>query len=241
MNENSNKQGNKNFFQLTKQQLSVDVEKYNNAYTVPSVFNTVKNIESSKVHQRSLLFSKRLNTMDSTMLEEKVFDVIDNEELRIEKKIELYEERLAKVNEQIEVAEAVQDNIALEDLSSQKALIAKTLCNLQEEYKTQNLDTKITNVFVQAKKMPKDFTKLLKVKIKTFVKNSKFLRKYTPIVRSIMMRDTLNKLNKINQSVDQLVKMKVPFGEQEERYQTLINHLSKANALHTQIEREIRG
>ena len=56
-----------------------------------------------------------------------------------------------------------------------------------------------------------------------------------------MVRDTLGRLDKINKSVDELVKMKVPFGEQEQRYETLINHLSRAGALHSQIMKELKG
>ena len=60
-------------------------------------------------------------------------------------------------------------------------------------------------------------------------------------MRSIMVRDTLGKLDKINKSVDELVKMQVPFGEQEVRYEKLVNHLSRAGALHSQIMKELNG
>lgn len=56
-----------------------------------------------------------------------------------------------------------------------------------------------------------------------------------------MVRETLGKLDKINKSVDELVKMKVPFGEQEEKYETLVNHLQKAGALHAQILKELKN
>ena len=51
----------------------------------------------------------------------------------------------------------------------------------------------------------------------------------------------IGRLDKINKSVDELVKMRVPFGEQEARYETLVNHLSRAGVLHSQILKELKG
>ena len=47
------------------------------------------------------------------------------------------------------------------------------------------------------------------------------------------------KLNNINENVSELLKLKVPYGEEEERYETLVYNLTKAGVLHSQISKEI--
>lgn len=70
-------------------------------------------------------------------------------------------------------------------------------------------------------------------------KNSPFARKLKMIIHFFKIKDTLNRLNKINSSVDELVNLKVPFGEQQKRYEILSNRLIRANYLHSQIKKEL--
>ena len=60
-------------------------------------------------------------------------------------------------------------------------------------------------------------------------------------MHSITLRDTIKKLNKINNSIDELVKMQSSYGEQDDRYKKLVNHLSKASSLHSQISKEFNS
>lgn len=238
--ENTQKEA---FFQFTKQQLTVNVNKYDKALASKnsvSLFNT-QPIDPQKLHEKPVIFAKRLNAIDSDMLEENAYKALDNEDLKLEKRIENIEASLKSVNEKLIVAETIQDEAAIKELSKQKKLLSRNLESLQLEYKSQNLDTKMTSVMAQILRFPE----YAKEKINKFLRNlfrrSKLIRRYTPIVRAIMVRDTLGRLDKINKSVDELVKMKVPFGEQEERYETLVNHLSRAGALHSQILRELKS
>ncbi len=70
-------------------------------------------------------------------------------------------------------------------------------------------------------------------------KNSPFARKLKMLLHFFQIKDTLNRLNKINSSVDELVNLKVPFGEQQKRYEILSNRLIRANYLHSQIKKEL--
>ncbi len=240
--KSANPSDKKDFFQLTKQQLSVNIEKYETVLKTPpvTIFNT-KQINPQKLAEKPVLFQKRLNSTDSAMLEQSAYIALDNEELKLEKRIENYENSLREVDEKLVVAETINDEKAQKELLTRKKLIERNLANLQQEYQQQNFETGLTSALTKAMNFPQKMKENFQKAFKSFLRRSKFLRKYTPLVKAMMVKDTLGKLDKINKSVDELVKMKVPFGEQEERYETLVNHLSRAGALHSQILKELNG
>lgn len=229
--EKAPKEASTGFFQLTKQQLSVDISKYDKAIAKNTLtFNS-----------KPASFSKRLNSMDSTMLEETAYNILDDNELKLEKRIEKILENLKQVSEKIIVAETVKDVATLDELNLQKMILEKNLESVQNEYRSKNIDTKFTSIMVKISEFPKKLHKRLIKKFRSFLRHSKILRKCTPLMRSIAVRDTIGRLDKINKSVDELVKMQVPFGEQEARYKTLVNYLSRAGSLHSQIIKELKG
>lgn len=64
----------------------------------------------------------------------------------------------------------------------------------------------------------------------------KILAKLSKKFNSIMMlSDSLEMLSGINKSVDELIEMKIPYGENLENYQKLTSYLYKANKIHSQI------
>lgn len=69
--------------------------------------------------------------------------------------------------------------------------------------------------------------------------NPRTIKKLKVMLRFFKIKDALNRLNRINKSVDDLVKLKTPFGEGEKRYEMLTARLLKANHLRTQIQREL--
>ena len=70
----------KDFFQLTKQQLSVNIEKYETVLKTPpvTIFNT-KQIDDKKLQERPVVFQKRINSTDSAMLEESAYIALDDQ------------------------------------------------------------------------------------------------------------------------------------------------------------------
>lgn len=231
-----------NFFQFTRQQLSVNVSKYDNVSKAnsTSLFNT-NTINQDKLKEKPVMFQKRLNSLDSAMLEESAYNAIDDPDLKLEKKIENIEKALKEIKEKIIVADTIQDEKAKIELLKQRKILSQKLENLQVQYKSQNLDTKLTSIITRSLNYPQELKKKIKKRFKKFLRRSKLIRNFTPIARAMTVRETLGRLDKINKSVDELVKMKVPFGEQEARYETLVTHLQKAGALHTQILKELNG
>lgn len=186
------------------------------------------------------LFKKRLNAFDSTLFEESSIEKIDDPSLKLENKIEQVEEILEILNEKLIVAETIQDNEQAKKLFIQKKMFEKKLQKLQNEYKSKSIDTKLTQGLISFFGIPENIENDIKNKVGDFVQNSGIAKPFQPITNFFKIKETLGRLDKINKSVDELVSMRVPFGENEERYQTLANHLTRANYLHNQIEKEFK-
>ena len=232
----------KEFFQLTGHQLSVNIERYEKVLNKPQVtiFNR-KQLKEIKEEKKERFLLKRINTTDNAMIEECAYKVIDDPGLKLETKLENCERALAQVNEKLSVAQTVQDIKAQKELLYKKNRLEKNLTALKKQYSEHSFETGMvsfyTKMILAPQKLKTNFLRLLK----NLLIHSKFLRQFKPLARALSVRETIGKLNKINRSVDELVKMKIPFGEQEEKYETLVNHLQRAGALHSQILKEING
>lgn len=231
----------KEFFRLTGQQISVNIHKYEKVLNKPQVtiFNKKQLDEIEQEKQEKLLF-KRLNSTDAAMLEESAYKVIDNPELKLENRISKYEKALDEVSEKLIVAQTVQDLKAQKELAYKKAVLEKNLEFLKKQYSEHSFETGFAHFITKALLLPQNLkTNLIKY-FKSILLHTKILKHFKPLARAMAVRETIGKLNKINKSVDELVKMKVPFGEQEEKYETLVNHLQRAGALHSQILKELK-
>ena len=54
------------------------------------------------------------------------------------------------------------------------------------------------------------------------------------------MSDSLETLTSINANVDELIAMKVPYGETKANYEKLTNYLYRANRIHSQINKRLQ-
>ena len=52
--------------------------------------------------------------------------------------------------------------------------------------------------------------------------------------------DSLDTLMSINNNVDELIAMKIPYGETKANYEKLTNYLYRANKIHSQISRKVQ-
>ena len=200
-----------------------------------------KTLSSNQNTDASSLFKKRLNDYDSALYEETTVQKIDDPNLKLENKIEKVEEMISALDEKLVVAETVQDTMKAKEIFIQKLMLEKKLEKLQSEYKSKGLDTKFTQGLINFFGMPANIENDLKQKIGNFVKESGLAKPFKPVTNFFKIKETLARLDKINKSVDELVSMQVPFGENEQRYQALANHLTRANYLQNKIEKEFKG
>ena len=231
-----------NFFRLTTKQVA---SKINDLETIISTNHSSlaphQNDPSLGSSTTNAFFRKRLNSTDLTILENSAYKALDNKDLILETRIENLETELSKVVEKLEVAKTIQNDVECSELSKQKQTIENDIKNLKNSYKKNDLESILTKLLVRILTLPKEIKNEIKIFIKNTLRQSKFTKKIKPLFRALMIRDTLNKLNKINNSIDELVKMQVPLGENEAKYATLVNHLVQAGTLHSQIKKELKS
>lgn len=188
----------------------------------------------------AFLFRKRLNAMDSSLIEETTYATIDDPNLKLENKIERIEEIISVLDEKIIVAETVKDDLKAKEMFIQKTLLEKKLKKLQDEYKAKGFDTRLTQGIISFFGLPENLAEDMKNNFERFLNKSQVGKHVQPVIKFFQIKDTLSRLDKINKSVDELVSMQVPFGENDARYETLAKHLARANHLHNQIHKELK-
>ena len=183
---------------------------------------------------------QRLNGLDSKILEEKIYLDAQDTPLKLEYKIEEKEKIIKDLNSKIRAAEAVANQQDLFNLKVKKQRLDNELRALYKEYSSQNLSSKISSGIngavsgVKHRKMP------VINSIKRFIKRyilARISRKFKSIVA---IGDSLDTLDTINKNVDELLKMKTPYGETAQNYQKLTEYLYRAHKIRSQINNSIK-
>lgn len=243
-NGSQNKKIEAKLLSYTKNKIVGDINRYDRviAKNISSLECQKNNQDYQEIKNLNVV-QKRINSFDSTILEESAYNILDNVELIYVKKIENIEKDLKSIDEKIEVAKVIDDENSYNDLLVQRDNLLQEIQNIKEKYKTENktIYSRFIVLYAKMLKFPQSLKKDIKKKIFNFLKNSTFIKRFTPFVHSITLRDTIKKLNKINNSIDELVKMQSSYGEQDDRYKKLVNHLSKASSLHSQISKEFNS
>lgn len=189
--------------------------------------------------QKSSASGSRMNDLDSNILENNAYQELPDEMFKIEHKMGLLEENISKLNNEIETLESLGYGIQVYNLKSQKEKLEKELAQLNEKYSKLGLSSKISGQIASVM----SFTSRKKINILSRVKrfvSKKILAKLSKRFNfSETMKEALDNLSNINFSVDELIKMKSPYGETVRRYEKLTAYLNKANLIHSQISKNI--
>ena len=148
------------------------------------------------------------------------------------------EEALENLNNKIKGAELLGKLLDVMDLKIQAKQIENELADLKEQYSKRNMAEKITDVITSKKSKPK----LSPIhRLARFV-SRKIIAKMSKKVQSILdLSDSLDTLTSINENVDELIAMKVPYGETKANYEKLTNYLYRANRIHSQINKKMQS
>ncbi len=181
----------------------------------------------------------RLNGLDSTLLEKEAYRDIDDDAFKIEYKIEQLESDLKILDKQIASAEALNDTEKVDMLTMKKHSIEYQLNDLYKIYQGADITRKLTGNLTSLMKPKKNVFSEFKQNISDFI-NNKILAKISKRFNSGRdLKTALNKLQNINQNVDELVSLQAPYGEKEEKYDRLTKYLTKANTIQYQISKEL--
>lgn len=180
---------------------------------------------------------KRINDIDENILNNNSFKALDDKTLKLECIIAEKEEVLDSLNAKIKGAELLGKLLDVMDLKIQAKRIENEINDLKEQLSKRNLAEKLTDVITPKK------TKSKLSLIHRFARfvSRKILAKMSKKIQSIFdMSDSLETLTSINANVDELISMKVPYGETKANYEKLTNYLYRANRIRSQINKRMQ-
>lgn len=181
----------------------------------------------------------RINDYDSSILENNAYQGLPDEAFKLEHKISLIEQSLAKINKEIETIDGLGYDIQVNELKIRKQMIEEELILLNKKYTCMGFSSKISGHIASAVNLASSGKNNSIDKIKNFVTKKILVKLSKKIGYSQSMKEALDSLNNINSSVDELIQLQVPYGEMIERYEKLTAYLNKANIIHSQISKNI--
>lgn len=181
----------------------------------------------------------RINDYDSNILEKNAYQNLPDEMLKLEYKMNILEQNLAKILEDIETLQSLGYASQVSELEERKQKIINELSELNKEYSNLGLSARISGQLTTTGKFKVPQKKLIFSKLKKFFfKNilSKISKKFD---YNQKMKEALGKLSSINSSVNELITLQTPYGETVNRYEKLTAYLNKANVIHSEISKNL--
>ncbi len=184
--------------------------------------------------------ARRLNDYDFNLLKEDAYKDVSDDLFKLEYKISRIEEEIKAVDVQINSAREIGDYELIMNLSTQKTLLEEDKEALIAIYNDKSFSAKISdkilNVF--GGKIRSDieaFQSRLSNLSESFL--SKLPKQFSSIIE---LKKTLIKLENLNKSVDELVSLNIPYGENINKYEQLSKYIIKANSIQAEISRYIK-
>ena len=178
---------------------------------------------------------KRLNDYDLNILNDKTLKEVDDESLRLEMLITEKEEALEEINRKIKGRELIGKLLDVMELKIQAKQLENELRELKETFAKNNFKVRLK---AQSKKSSHKLPLL--IRIHRFILR-KIFAKISKKFKSIAdLSDSLDTLESINENVDELIAMKIPYGETNINYEKLTAYLYRANRIHSQIAKKMQ-
>lgn len=180
--------------------------------------------------------ARRLNDYDFNLLREDAYKDVTDDLFKLEYKIARVEEEIQALNSQIQVANDIQDYELAGELSGRLLIMKEDYEALVAMYKEKSISARLTNVF--GEKLKPTLTGIQK-NIVDF--SEKLLSKLPKRFSSVLeLKKSLSKLENINRSVDELISMNIPYGENIDKYEQLSKYIIKANSIQNELSRFIK-
>lgn len=205
----------------------------NDVYNLPKTEDDGNFFLQADNHMRRIAQTepvKHINDFDSDILQEGAYKNVNDEIFKLEYRISKTEEELKSINKQIQTANEIYDYYLANTLNSRRLQLEEDLKELTEIYRETSLSAKISG----------GLTSKVNIKTGQFTKKiSEFVLSKLPgkIASILAIRRSLNKLENINKSVDELMKSRYPYGEAVEKYEQLSKYIARANTIQAEIYR----
>ena len=183
---------------------------------------------------------RRLNDYDFNLLKEDAYKDVTDDVFKLEYKISKTAEEIKKVETQIETADEIKDSAYIKELNARLITLREDYETLLDMYNEKSVSAKIT---VGLSSIFSDKIKSNAKLLKEYITKSseKLISKMPKSITSVFeLRKSLNTLENINKSVDDLIKLNIPYGEQRDKYEKLSRYIIKANSIQSEISRNIK-
>lgn len=179
--------------------------------------------------------NRRLNDYDLNILNDNSFKDLDDDTLKIKLLIDEKQQKLDSITSKIKGAELLGKLLDVMDLKIQAKKLENEIYELKSKYAKQNLKDRLEVKTTQ----PKNRKSPLKVIARYITRHifSKISKKFKSIAD---LGDSLDVLTSINSNVDELIALKVPYGETKANYEKLTNYLYRANKIHSLINKKMQ-
>lgn len=183
---------------------------------------------------------KRLNDYDLNILNHKSMMDIDDEAIKLEYMISDKKSMLEALHNKIKGAEKLENLQEVLNLKIKEKTLENELKELQDKYSKRSLPSKISDGISNTINNPKT-PKPIVNRIQKFI-SQKILPKISQKFRTVMdLGNSLDTLTSINQNVNELMSLKVPYGETTANYEKLTAYLYRANKIHSEITRRMKN
>lgn len=175
-------------------------------------------------------FGARLNGYDVNMINE-IVEPADDDVVKLGVEINKREEAIEELRTKIAATERLGKLPEVINLKIKEKELEREISELKTLYAQKK---SLSKPALKHKLKKRTDMPVIRA-IQRFI-SRKILAKLSKKFNSIMMlSDSLEMLSGINRSVDELIEMKIPYGENLENYQKLTSYLYKANKIHSQI------
>lgn len=180
--------------------------------------------------------ARRLNDYDFNILKEDAYKDVSDDLFKLEYKIARIEDDLKNLDLQIQAAKDIQNYELAGELSGRKIIMKEDYEALVAIYKEKSFSAKLTNVLGEKLKPQING---LRQKVANF--SEKIIEKLPKRFSSVIeLKKSLNKLENINKSVDELISLNIPYGENIDKYEQLSKYIIKANSIQNEISKFIK-
>ncbi len=180
----------------------------------------------------------KLNDYDFNILNENSFNEIDDESLKLKMLISEKEHALKNLEIKIKGVEIIGKLHDVLELKIKAKNLEKEMELLKKQYSDRKLSSKISDTITSTSIKTRPKLPLI-IRLQKFV-TRKILAKISKKFKSVKdIGDTLDALTGINENINELIAMKIPYGETAMNYEKLTAYLCKANKIHSQISKRI--
>ena len=179
---------------------------------------------------------RRLNDYDFNLLKEDAYKDVDDDIFKLEYKISKAEEDINNLEFQLQSAKDIDDINLVYDVEKRLKVAKEDYEALIAIYNNKSFSGKITDVV-----KTKIDTKFLGIKNSILNISEKIVEKLpAPFSKIFELRKSLTKLENINKSVDELMRLNIPYGENINKYEQLSRYIIKANSIQSEISNYIK-